>query len=562
MKAIFNRLARLGIAPRLLATSILLIIVAIAASTLLSMRTAENALFAQAQARLDANMRVAWELLATKGTARLDGETLRFGDHAVNGDREIVDKVKALVGGTATIFMGDTRVATNVMKPDGTRAVGTKLAAGPAHDAVFKDHRPYRGEADIIGTPYFTAYGPIRDAKGDVIGVLFTGVAKGEFLAVVDDMAVSNTIAAVIVVLLSAGCLLLAVRIVLRPLGRLETAMADLSAGNLTTSIGEMQRRDEIGLMAQSVQAFKDNMIEAKRLRGEQDAMLRKAEAETKTFMSRTADDFESAVRTSLDALGASASGMRATSQSMSATAEEAGHQATAVATAAEEATANVQTVASATEKLSASIAEIGRQVTESTRIAGQAVDEANRTNVTVQGLSAAAHKIGDVVKLISDIASQTNLLALNATIEAARAGDAGKGFAVVASEVKSLANQTANATEEIAAQVAAMQGATGEAVEAINSIGGTIGSINAIATTIAAAVEEQGTATQEIARNVQQASQGTGLVSDNIVGVSQAVGATGAAADQVLVAAEALGSQAATLRGDVDTFLGKIRAA
>ena len=282
MKTIFNRLARLGIAPRLLATSILLIVVAIAASTLLSMRTAERALFAQGQARLDANMRVAWELLAMKGPARLDGEKLQFGAYAVNGDSEIVDKVKALVGGRATIFTGDTRVATNVMKPDGTRAVGTKLAAGPAYDAVFKDHRPYRGEADIIGTPYFTAYDPIKNDKGDVIGVLYTGVAKAEFLAVVDEMAVSNAIAAAIVVLLSAGLHLLAVRIVLKPLGRLENAMAELSAGDLTTSIRGMERRDEIGLMAQSVQAFKDNMIEANRLRSEQDAMMRKAEAEKK----------------------------------------------------------------------------------------------------------------------------------------------------------------------------------------------------------------------------------------------------------------------------------------
>jgi len=179
-----------------------------------------------------------------------------------------------------------------------------------------------------------------------------------------------------------------------------------------------------------------------------------------------------------------------------------------------------------------------------------------------VQGLSAAAQKIGDVVKLISDIASQTNLLALNATIEAARAGEAGKGFAVVASEVKGLANQTAKATEEISAQVAAMQGATSEAVTAIQGIGGTIGTINEIATTIAAAVEEQGAATQEIARNVQGAAEGTHQVSANIVGVNQAAAETGAAADQVLTSAEELGRQAETLRADIDSFLAEIRAA
>jgi methyl-accepting chemotaxis protein len=189
-------------------------------------------------------------------------------------------------------------------------------------------------------------------------------------------------------------------------------------------------------------------------------------------------------------------------------------------------------------------------------------VEQANRTNVTVQGLSAAAQKIGAVVKLISDIASQTNLLALNATIEAARAGEAGRGFAVVASEVKSLASQTAKATEDISAQVAAMQDATAEAVQAIESIGGTIGSINEIATVIASAVEEQGSATREIARNVQEAAQGTGEVSSNIVGVNAAAGETGTAATQVLASAEQLSGQAATLRGDVDRFLANIRAA
>jgi methyl-accepting chemotaxis protein len=200
--------------------------------------------------------------------------------------------------------------------------------------------------------------------------------------------------------------------------------------------------------------------------------------------------------------------------------------------------------------------------VSESTKITGKAVNEATRTNGMVEGLSAAAQKIGDVVKLISDIASQTNLLALNATIEAARAGEAGKGFAVVASEVKSLANQTAKATEEIAAQVAAMQDATSDAVTAIQSIGGTIGSINEIATTIASAVEEQGAATQEIARNVQEAAQGTGQVSSSIVGVNQAASETGAASSLVLASADELGRQAESLRGDVDKFLADIRAA
>jgi methyl-accepting chemotaxis protein len=358
------------------------------------------------------------------------------------------------------------------------------------------------------------------------------------------------------------GMSLLLGRSILKPIAGMTAAMSKIANGVTATAIPALDRRDEVGAMAQSVQVFKDNMIEAARLRGEQDELKRQGEIDKKALLTRMADDFESGVRASLDALAGAATEMRATSQSMSATAEIASHQARTVAVVAGQASANVQTVAAASEELSSSVTEIGRQVVHSTAIAGRAVEEANRTNATVQGLSAAAQKIGDVVKLISDIASQTNLLALNATIEAARAGEAGRGFAVVASEVKSLASQTAKATEEISSQVAAMQSATTDAVQAIERIGGTIGSINEIATAIASAVEEQGAATMEIARNVQEAAAGTGKVSSNIVGVHQAAGETGAAASQVLVSAEELSRQAATLRADVDRFVASIRAA
>jgi methyl-accepting chemotaxis protein len=362
--------------------------------------------------------------------------------------------------------------------------------------------------------------------------------------------------------LLMGGMFFLLGRSIVNPINAMTAAMREIAGGETSTAIPAQERRDEVGAMAQSVQVFKDNMIEATRLRGEQDVLKARADAERKLLLRRMADDFESGVRTSLDTLAGAATEMQATSKSMSATAGEASHQATTVAVVAEQASANVQTVAAATEELSSSVSEIGRQVTESTQIAGQAVAEANRTNVTVQGLSAAAQKIGDVVKLISDIASQTNLLALNATIEAARAGEAGRGFAVVANEVKSLASQTAKATDEISAQVSAMQGATADAVQAIESIGRTIGAINEIAAAISAAVEQQGAATREIARSVQEAAQGTGHVSNNISGVNQSADKTGVAANKVLFSAGQLSGQAATLRADVDRFVANIRAA
>jgi methyl-accepting chemotaxis protein len=276
----------------------------------------------------------------------------------------------------------------------------------------------------------------------------------------------------------------------------------------------------------------------------------------------KIADDFEQSVKGVVDAVASAATELQASSQSMSATAEETSRQSTTVAAASEEATANVQTVASAAEELSASVMEISRQVTKSVQIAGAAVEEAKKTDTTVQGLATAAQKIGDVVKLISDIAGQTNLLALNATIEAARAGEAGKGFAVVASEVKNLANQTARATDEITSQIGAIQTATHDAVEAIRSIATTIAEMNQISTAISAAVEEQGATTKEIARNVAQAATGSANVAETISGVSRAASETGSSAGQVLNAAGELSVQAERLRREVDNFLGSVRSA
>jgi methyl-accepting chemotaxis protein len=420
------------------------------------------------------------------------------------------------------------------------------------------------GEYKITGSDYVaratTAINSILHLA-DEIGKAANEAANDEATRSMRSLMLNAAmlLAGIVLVLISFW---IAFRRIVGPLNLMTGTMSKLAGGDKTVEIPARDSKDEIGEMAGAVQVFKDSMIETDRLRAEQEGLKQQAEIDKKTMLNKLADDFDKSVRGSLDTLASAATEMRATSQSMSATAEETSAQATTVAAAAEQASANVQTVATATEELSSSVAEIGRQVSESTKIAGKAVDEASRTNVTVKGLSEAAQKIGDVVKLISDIASQTNLLALNATIEAARAGEAGKGFAVVASEVKSLANQTAKATEEISAQVAAMQSATSEAVQAIQSIGGTIGTINEIATTIASAVEEQGAATQEIARNVQEAAQGTGQVSSNIVGVNQAAAETGAASSQVLASAEELGKQAETLRADVGTFLANIRAA
>ncbi|HWZ38656.1 MAG TPA: methyl-accepting chemotaxis protein [Bradyrhizobium sp.] len=348
---------------------------------------------------------------------------------------------------------------------------------------------------------------------------------------------------------------------VLRRIKGLQHSMQLLSNGDLDTEIFHSRQKDEIAAMSDTLQVFRDSMIKARALSADQDKD-RAAKAERTSRMEARITEFEATVRAALDNLQQSANSMQTTAQSMSSTADQSNTLVSAVASAAEETSVNVQTVSAGTEQLSSSIAEIGRQVVTSAEIAKKAVAEAGSTDTTMQGLADNASRISVVVDLIQVIASQTNLLALNATIEAARAGEAGRGFAVVASEVKSLASQTAKATDEIRAQIASMQSVTTSAVSAIRNIGQIIGEINDVTTAIAAAVEEQGAATREIACNIQHAAGGTTEVSGNIAGVSAASAEAGAAAAEVLNASAALRREAEGLRAEIDAFLGNIRAA
>ena len=348
---------------------------------------------------------------------------------------------------------------------------------------------------------------------------------------------------------------------ILRRIGSLQRSMQLLSDGDLESEIYQSHQSDEVASMANALQVFRESMIEARALSAEQDRD-RAAKIERTSRIEARIAEFEATVRCALDNLQDAANSMQSTAQSMSTTADQSNALVSTVVSAAEETSANVQTVSVGTEELSSSITEIGRQVVSSSEIARKAVAEASATDATMQGLADNASRISVVVDLIQVIASQTNLLALNATIEAARAGEAGRGFAVVASEVKSLANQTAKATEEIRLQIANMQAVTTSAVNAIRNIGQTIGEINDVTTAIAAAVEEQGAATREIARNIQHAAGGTSQVSSNIVGVSTASADAGVAANEVLKASAALRREADGLRSEIDAFLNNIRAA
>ena len=362
-------------------------------------------------------------------------------------------------------------------------------------------------------------------------------------------------------VVLAAGAMVTVTRRVIKPLHNMRDAMLKVAAGDLSVETGYTSRQDEIGGLAGALETFKQQAADKLKIEAQERERNAGAAARQRSIDSFVAE-FETTVRGSLQQLGRASGEMRTTSNGLSSVSQQTNDRVQVAQKASSDASMSVESVASAAEELSASINDISQQAAHAAGIASRAVDQAQKTDGTVQGLAKSAGRIGEVVGLINTIAAQTNLLALNATIEAARAGEAGRGFAVVASEVKSLASQTAKATDDISEQIAEIQKVAGEAVEAIKGIGSIIGEVNEVATAIAAAVQEQGAATQEITRSTQYAAQGTKNVSENITGVKTDADAAAAAAENVKHASETLENQSQHLGHQVTDFLGKIRAA
>tara|TARA_R110002012_G_scaffold132451_2_gene285336 strand:+ start:244 stop:2892 length:2649 start_codon:yes stop_codon:yes gene_type:complete len=442
-----------------------------------------------------------------------------------------------------------------------------KLAAfGNGVDSVFE----IRAELLDTENAAVDALNRSRESVAELTKEVEFLVAQAESDAAIGEESAKTTIfqsqqllfaigGASIVLSLLIGWLLVS-RQVVRRINGLADTMSVIADGDLDTDV-DTSGGDEITTMARTVEIFRDNGREVERLREEQQRTEARSATERRQAMLNLADTFEQSVKAIVDQVGLSAREMEKSSEGMVTSSEQVKMESSGVLTIAETTSNNVNTVAAAAEELSASVQEISTNISETSRVAQLAADKAQDTDRIVTSLDQESQKIGEVVKLITDIAEQTNLLALNATIEAARAGDAGKGFAVVASEVKNLATQTAKATEEIAAQIDAVQLNTNQAVDAIREIGNLIGDMTEKMMAVSSAVEEQGASTDEIARSTSEAAQSTSQVSATMNGMMSVAGDAGTAADQVLSAAKGVAGQAQSLDREVTTFLNKVRS-
>jgi methyl-accepting chemotaxis protein len=483
-------------------------------------------------------------------------------------DHRIVDRATSYVGGNATLFVYDDaanqffRRTTNVKKENGDRAVGTQLAADHPGQAILRRGEAYKGPAILFGRRFYTAYQPVFDPAGKVVGIIYVGTAMAELDGMLWQAMDAMAIAAGIAALLALVATAFLVRRVTKPLKAVAETLTVLAEGRTDVEVQYADRHDEIGVIARTIDIFKTNRIERRQLEAERSNAEKSANERRKAELNQFVEDFRTKISGIIEQVMSSSGRFEKDAEQLSLTAHATAEMSGQSAGTSRQASEHVRSAANASNELSQSIVEISRRVQDSNNVAAEAVKQATATDERMAELSAAGDRIGDVVKLITSIAEQTNLLALNATIEAARAGDAGRGFAVVAQEVKTLAGQTAKATDEISSHIVNMQRATGESVDAIKAIGLTIERISEITGAISSAVEHQGEATQNIAHDVEAAAGGTVDVAENIERVAQGASETETTSSRMLQSAKGLSEVSVHLRDEVEKFLDSVRAA
>ncbi len=550
---------RLPIATRLALLGVFFVGLAVAASVMVSLQAAEKAMRERAQASLVVNINLLRDVVAAKGEPRLDGDKLYFGDELINGNFAAVDKVKALAGSVATIFMGDVRIATNVQRPDGGRAVGTKLAQGQAYDTVLKQRQTYSGAADILGQPYFTIYEPIvQKSDNRVIGILFVGIKQADFMTVVSEMVTGNVVTGLLIALVAGVALFLLVRRMMKPLGSLKGAMDRLAAGDLVTAVPTF-RAGEFAQMAGAVSVLRQAAIEKERLESEaatqaglMDESRRSTEEQRQAAAQQRlqqAQELEKVVNSiaaglselahgnlthrigsempadyatlrddfnaTIDRLSATVRTIQVTSADVGLAAREINMGADDLSKRTEEQASSLEETAATTEELAASVKASAQASRNAAAIADEAMKAAqNGGAIAGQAVEAMARiedastKISDIIRVIDDIAFQTNLLALNAAVEAARAGDAGKGFAVVASEVRTLAQRSSEAAKDISALISSSNSEVGEGVKLVRQAGEQLSHILSASEKVAATIADISAASGEQASGIDEMSQ------------------------------------------------------